>query len=162
MALARARNQGQLRKEDIVASTNKSKTILVIGGNGEVRKSFVTVLKSLDFNVSGRHALMNATALDERVDLLITLGNMPGNSGSHLANIRNLPRPAIHVTLPYDDQLASNDGLAVIQETFVPVKLLRTITAILRTADKSRRSRFFRETIHVEKADGLFPDPQHS
>ena len=121
-------------------------TILVVDDNEAVLKCVVAVLKNAHFHVlaaeNGANAIKVAKDTVGRIDLLLTDVDMPLMSGPDLGQKLKKARPDMHVMLMSGgadgNLLVLNYGWAFIQKPCVAVKLVRMITEVLHSPDRSQ------------------------
>ena len=135
-------------KREIVPDTPTVtlETILVVDDNASVLKVVVEVLRQARFQVlsarDGAEALELANKTEGRIDLLLSDVDMPLMSGPDLGLMLKKTRPDLHVMLMSGGEngnlLVLNYGWAFIQKPFVSAKLVRMITEVLHSPDRSQ------------------------
>jgi DNA-binding NtrC family response regulator len=122
-------------------------TILVVDDNEAVLDLVVTVLQRANFRVlssdSGPHAIELCERTDETIHMLLSDIDMPEMSGPDLGQALKKSRPSMHVMLMaggagQGNLLVLNYGWAYIQKPFVPVKLVKMVTEVLHSPDRSQ------------------------
>jgi len=121
-------------------------TILVVDDDEALLKLVVGILKRAHFHVlsaeNGANAIRLAKETVGRIDLLLSDVDMPLMSGPDLGQKLKKARPDMHVMLMSGrgngNLLVLNYGWAFIQKPFVPVKLVRMITEVLHSPDRSQ------------------------
>jgi len=121
-------------------------TVLVVDDNEDILKVVVSILKDADFRVlsanSGPNALKLAEKTNERIDLLLSDVDMAQMSGPDLGETLKKARPDLHVMLMSGGAeghlLVLNYGWAFIQKPFVAAKLVKMITDVLHSTDRSQ------------------------
>jgi DNA-binding NtrC family response regulator len=121
-------------------------TILVVDDNDMVLRTVVAILEHAGFQVlsadSGANAIALAGKLNKRIDLLLSDVEMPGMAGPDLGQALKLTRPDLHVMLMSGGAdgslLVLNYGWAYIQKPFVALKLVKMVTDVLRSPDRSQ------------------------
>jgi DNA-binding NtrC family response regulator len=121
-------------------------TILVVDDDNDVLKAVVAILKRADFRVlsanSGPNALKVAEQQFGRIDLLLSDVDMVPMSGPDLGEALKKARPDLHVMLmsggAKGNLLVLNYGWAFVQKPFVPLKLVKMITDVLHSANRSQ------------------------
>jgi DNA-binding NtrC family response regulator len=106
----------------------------------------VAILERANFTVlsadGAESAIELASKTDARIDLLLSDIEMGKMSGPDLGEFLKKLRPDMHVMLmsggPSGNLLVLNYGWAFIQKPFVPAKLVRMITEVLQTRDRSQ------------------------
>jgi DNA-binding NtrC family response regulator len=128
-------------------STNSAlETILVVDDNDMVLRTVVAILEHAGFQVlsadSGANAIALAGKLNKHIDLLLSDVEMPGMAGPDLGQALKLTRPDLHVMLMSGGAdgslLVLNYGWAYIQKPFVALKLVKMVTDVLRSPDRSQ------------------------
>lgn len=122
------------------------KTILVVDDDEQILKVVVAILKSADFRVlsanSGPNALKMAEENKVTIDLLLSDVDMVPVSGPDLGEMLKKARPDMHVMLMSGgaggNLLVLNYGWAFIQKPFVPVKLVKMVTEVLHSKNRSQ------------------------
>jgi DNA-binding NtrC family response regulator len=121
-------------------------TILVVDDNADILSAVSTILENANFHVlsaiSGPSAIKLAQERAETIDLLLSDVEMPEMSGVDLGIALKLRRPALHVMLMSSNAngnlLVLNYGWAYIQKPFVASKLVKMVTDVLQTPDRSQ------------------------
>ena len=121
-------------------------TILVVDDDEQVLQVVAAILKNADFRVlsanSGPNALKMAEEKKGKIDLLLSDVDMAPMSGPDLGEVLKKARPDMHVMLMSGgaggNLLVLNYGWAFIQKPFVPVKLVKMVTEVLHSADRSQ------------------------
>jgi CheY-like chemotaxis protein len=135
-------------KSEIVpdALTATLATLLVVDDNDAVLTAVVAVLRRAHFLVlsacNGVDAIELAKETKGRIDLLLSDVDMPLMSGLDLGLILKKIRPDLHVMLMSGGHngnlLVLNYGWAFIQKPFMSAKLVRMITEVLHSPDRSQ------------------------
>jgi hypothetical protein len=121
-------------------------TILVVDDNAAILNAVVEILRHAHFQVlsacDGADAVELANRTDGRIDLLLSDVDMPLMSGPDLGLMLKKTRPDLHVMLMSGGEngnlLVLNYGWAFIQKPFVSAKLVRMITEVLHSPDRSQ------------------------
>jgi len=121
-------------------------TILVVDDNAAVLKAVVEILRNAHFQVlsarDGAGAVELANKTEGRIDLLLSDVDMPLMSGPDLGLMLKKTRPNLHVMLmsggANGNLLVLNYGWAFIQKPFVSAKLVRMVTEVLHSPDRSQ------------------------
>ena len=121
-------------------------TILVVDDNAAILKVVVGILRRAHFRVlsarDGAEALERANKTEGRIDLLLSDVDMPLMSGPDLGLMLKKTRPDLRVMLMSGGEngnlLVLNYGWAFIQKPFVSAKLVRMITEVLHSPDRSQ------------------------
>jgi response regulator RpfG family c-di-GMP phosphodiesterase len=120
----------------------KAATILVVNDKLLLLKLVVETLKTANFVVlqadSEAIAVKTAANYAGRIDLLLADSQVLGVSYPSLANALKQTRPDLSVMLTCGDILITSYGCALIQNPFMPVKLLEMINIVLHTDEKSQ------------------------
>jgi two-component system cell cycle sensor histidine kinase/response regulator CckA len=123
----------------------RAKTILVVNDKLLQLKLVVETLKTANFVVfkvdSEAKALNFAASHEGCIDLLIADSQVLGVSCPSLADALKQTRPDLSVMLTCGDILISSCGCALLQNPFMPVKLLEMINIVLQTDEKSHVTR---------------------
>lgn len=128
------------------APTGKLETILVVDDDEDVLSVVVEILKRARFQVlsaaSGPSAINLAEKTEGRIDLLLSDVDMPLLSGPDLGEVLKRARPDLHVMLMSGGErgnlLVLNYGWAFIQKPFVPGKLVKMVTDVLHSPNRSQ------------------------
>ena len=121
-------------------------TILVVGDNDLVLEGVVKILEMANFNVlsapNAAIALNLAEATTATIDMLLSDVEMPQMSGPDLGEMLKKSRPDMHVMLMSGGNngnlLVLNYGWAYIQKPFVSQKLVRMVTDVLHSPNRSQ------------------------
>jgi DNA-binding NtrC family response regulator len=121
-------------------------TILVVDDNQGVLQYVVSTLQHAQFNVlsapNGAGAIEVAKQTKGRIDLLLSDVDMPLMSGPDLGERLKRARPDLHVMLMSGgadgNLLVLNYGWAFIQKPFVAAKLVKMVTEVLHSPDRSQ------------------------
>lgn len=121
-------------------------TILVVDDNAFVLHCVVEALKRAYFTVlsaaSGPDAIKLAEETTATIDLLLSDVDMPQMSGPDLGETLKKSRPEMHVMLmsggDNGNLLVLNYGWAYIQKPFVAGKLVRMVTDVLHSPNRSQ------------------------
>lgn len=121
-------------------------TILVVDDNEAVLQCVVAILKRANFHVlaaeNGANAIKLANDTVDRIDMVLSDVEMPLMSGPDLGQELKKARPDMHVMLMSGNAngnlLVLNYGWAFIQKPFVPVKLVKMVTEVLHSPDRSQ------------------------
>jgi hypothetical protein len=121
-------------------------TILVVDDDEEVLRIVVEILKDADYRVlsasSGPNAMKVAEKTNGTIDLLLSDVDMAQMSGPDLGEALKKARPDLHVMLmsggAKGNLLVLNYGWAFIQKPFVPVKLVKMVTEVLHSTNRSQ------------------------
>jgi response regulator RpfG family c-di-GMP phosphodiesterase len=122
----------------------RAKTILVVNDKLLQLKLVVETLKAVNFVIlqadSEAIAVRIAANYAGRIDLLLADSQLLGVSCPSLANALKQTRPDLSVMLTCGDILISSYGCALIQNPFMPMKLLEMINIVLHPAEKAQAS----------------------
>jgi DNA-binding response OmpR family regulator len=128
-----------------ITGGDKAATILVVNRKLLLLKLVVETLKAVNFVVlqarSEAIAVEIAATYAGRIDLLLADSQVLGVSCPSLANTLKQTRPDLYVMLTCGDILISSYGCALIQNPFMPMKLLEMINIVLHPAEKAQASR---------------------
>jgi DNA-binding NtrC family response regulator len=121
-------------------------TILVVDDNEMVLNSVVAVLENAHFQVfsasSGAKAIKIAGKTEEKIHLLLSDVEMGELSGPDLGEALKTARPDMHVMLMSGGMsgnlLVLNYGWAFIQKTFITSKLVKMVTDVLHSVNRSQ------------------------
>ena len=121
-------------------------TILVVDDTKEVLEMVARTLQNANFHVlsagNGPDALKLAAETDGKIDLVLSDVDMPEMSGPDLGQLLKKARPDMHVMLmsggSNGNLLVLNYGWAFIRKPFVAMKLVRMVTDVLHSPDRSQ------------------------
>ena len=121
-------------------------TILVVDDTETVRNAVVALLERANFRVfsadCGASAIKLARETTGRIDLLLSDVDMGKMSGPDLGEVLKKDRPDLHVMLmsggTSGNLLVLNYGWAFIQKPFVATKLVKMITDVLHSENRSQ------------------------
>jgi two-component system cell cycle sensor histidine kinase/response regulator CckA len=122
-------------------------TILVVDDDPGVLALVAKILGDADFRVltarDGAEAVALAGKTADRIDLLLSDVDMPLMTGPDLGEHLKKARPDMHVMLmsgggAAGNLLVLNYGWAFIQKPFLPVKLVRMVTEVLHSRNRSQ------------------------
>ncbi|MEP6714000.1 MAG: response regulator [Terriglobia bacterium] len=122
-------------------------TILIVDDNPEVLRTVVAIVERAGFKVlsarCGEDAITLARETPGEIHLLLSDVDMPLMSGPELGDLLKATRPKIHVMFMSGggvdgNLLVLNYGWAFIEKPFLVNKLVRMITEVLRTPDRSQ------------------------
>ena len=121
-------------------------TIFVVHDNPFVRKSVVAILENANFIVlsadSGPSAIELAAGAGGRIDLLLCAVDMPQMSGPKLGEAMKKTRKDLHVMHMVGGDngnlVVLNYGWAFLEQRFVGVKLVKMVTDVLHSPNRSQ------------------------
>lgn len=123
-------------------------TILVVDDDENVRTLVVAILERAHFTTisanSGPKTISLSERTEGRIDLRLTDWDMPERSGIALGQWLKVFRPDLHVMRmsggAHDTLKVLNYGWAYLQKSFVGVKLVETVTAVLHSPEHGGES----------------------
>jgi len=121
-------------------------TILVVDDTEIVREAVVAVLQNANYRVlsadSGPSAITLAKQTEGVIDLLLSDVDMPNMSGPNLGETLKKTRPEMHVMLmsggSNGNLLVLNYGWAFVEKPFVASKLIKMISEVLNSPNRSQ------------------------
>ena len=134
--------------ENIPASQNDEKTILVVDDDPAVLESISALLTGAKYKVltanSGADALTQAKQYKPEINLLLADFQMPGMSGVDLATKMTAERPQLKVLLMSGfsgGMLVLNEGWHFLAKPFVPSQLRGLISGLVSPDSKTHFAR---------------------
>lgn len=119
---------------------------MLVEDTDQLRRFLIKVLENAGYTVlsadSGPNALILAAETKGRIDLLLTDWDMPEMSGIALGKALKLIRPDVRVMQmsggAHDTMMVMNYGWAFLEKPFIASKLLKMISDVLNSVDRSQ------------------------